>query len=316
MTVLLRRPLRTNCVCVVCTLYVSGLRGFPLCAMSLFHHVKILKRARSVNDIDEFENARDADPALSGAVRACDPTKPLSNFSPGPAPLPEPVLGEIQAELLDWNGCGTSVMCLSHRSPEFGMIYHDTVSRVQRVLNVPESHQVLFTHGGGHGQFAAVPLNMCPDGKECRADYITTGTWSQRAAAEASKYVTVNIAANSDGTRLPKKGEMKLDPGASYRYLCSNETVSGIEYHSLPDFGDAVPLVVDMSSDIASKLIDWGRVGVAFACAPKNIGHAGLTVVVVRKDLLDSRVPQRACPGVLNWRTNRDGGGMWNTPPT
>jgi len=182
---------------------------------------------------------------------------------------------------------------------------------------VPETHAILFMHGGGHGQFAAVPLNLAGAGKEgCSADYIVNGTWGRRAAEEARKYVTVRLAAESDGSRLPPQSEWDLDPNASYRYICSNETVNGLEFHSMPAFDDGVPLVVDMSSDIATKRIDWARVGVAFACAPKNIGHAGLTLVVVRKDLLMGRVAQLQCPGVLTWRLSHDSGAMWNTPAT
>eukprot|EP00747_Dinoflagellata_sp_TGD_P023589 gnl/TRDRNA2_/TRDRNA2_129919_c0_seq4.p1 gnl/TRDRNA2_/TRDRNA2_129919_c0~~gnl/TRDRNA2_/TRDRNA2_129919_c0_seq4.p1 ORF type:complete len:427 (-),score=78.85 gnl/TRDRNA2_/TRDRNA2_129919_c0_seq4:409-1509(-) len=208
-------------------------------------------------------------------------------------------------------------MALSHRSPEFGAIIQDTRNVLRRVLHLPQTHEVLFTHGGGHGQFAAVPLNLCHGGAEkCRADYIINGLWGRRAAAEASKYVTVHVAAESDGTKLPKRSEWDLDPKASYRYICSNETVDGNEFHSMPTFDDGVPLVVDMSSDICSKCIDWTSVGVAFACTPKNIGHPGLTVVVVRKDLLSSCEAQPCCPGVLNWRINHESGAMWNTPAT
>jgi phosphoserine aminotransferase len=240
----------------------------------------------------------------------------LSNFSPGPAPLPSAVMREIQAEMLNYRGTGMSVMCMSHRSPEFGVVLQETLATARRVLEVPATHEILFTHGGGHGQFAAVPLNLCGGGKDCVADYVLTGSWSRRAAAEASKYVTVRTAAESDGTRLPPQSEWALDARASYRYLCSNETVEGTEFRSLPAFADGVPLVVDMSSDLASKPVDWSRCAVAFACAPKNIGHAGLTIVVVRSDLLADRLAQAACPGVLSWRSNLESGGMWNTPPT
>lgn len=255
-------------------------------------------------------------PALTGAIRAHDPSKPLANFSPGPAPLPPAVMDEIHEELLDFQGTGTSVMSMSHRSPEFGAIFEETSNALRRVLLLPDTHTILFTHGGGHGQFAAVPLNLCPEGKACRADYFIHGTWGRRAANEASKYVTVRLAAESDGTKLPPRSSWDLDPGASYRYICSNETVDGNEFHTLPSFDDDVPLVVDMSSDICSKRIDWTRVAVAFACAPKNIGHAGLTVLVVRRDLLATRAAQPSCPGVLSWRLNHESGGMWNTPPT
>lgn len=227
------------------------------------------------------------------------------------------VMREVQAEILDYGGMGVGIMSLSHRSPEFGVVFDDAIAALRRVLEIPATHEVLFAHGGGHGQFAAVPLNLCEAGKEgSTADYIVGGTWAKRAAAEAAKYTTVRIAAESDGAGLPPRDEWDLDPSASYRYICSNETVNGLEYRSLPTFDDGVPLVVDMSSDIGSKRVDWSAVGAAFACAPKNIGHAGLTVVIVDRALMLGRQPQELCPGVLNWRTNFDSGGMWNTPPT
>ena len=235
----------------------------------------------------------------------------------GPAPLPAAVIREVQDEILDYGGLGVGIMSLSHRSPEFGVVFDDAIAALRRVLEIPATHEVLFAHGGGHGQFAAVPLNLCEAGKEgSTADYIVGGTWAKRAAAEAAKYTTVRIAAESAGDRLPPREEWALDPTASYRYICSNETVNGLEYHALPTFDDGVPLVVDMSSDIGSKKIDWSAVGAAFACAPKNIGHAGLTVVVVDRALMLGRQPQELCPGVLSWRTNFESGGMWNTPPT
>ena len=195
-------------------------------------------------------------------------------------------------------------MCYSHRSPNFGKIFEESKNALRKLMMLPPNFEILFTHGGGHGQFAAVPLNLSKASDF--AEYVDTGTWSKRAADEARKYISVNIVAKSGG---------KVSSKASYRYICSNETVNGVEFREMPKFDDDVPLVVDMSSDIASKVIDWTRVGVAFACAPKNIGHAGLTVVLVRRDLLD-RTAQKICPGVLNWRTLYDSGGMYNTPPT
>ena len=238
-------------------------------------------------------------PALKGSIRPFNPSLPLANFSPGPAPMPAAVMRQVQAELLDAGGTGLSVMEMSHRSPEFGAVFADTVAVLRRVMELPSSHELLFAHGGGHGQMAAVPLNLCAAGKQCTADYVVNGTWSRRAADEAAKYVTVRHAATSDGTRLPPRDEWDLDPHASYRYICSNETVAGAEFWEMPAFDDDVPLVVDMSSDICSKRVDWARVGVAFACAPKNIGIAGLTVVVVRRSLLESGEAQPICPGVV-----------------
>ena len=179
-------------------------------------------------------------PALTGAICAFDPSMPLANFSPGPAPMPEAVMRSIQAELLDVGGTGVSILSVSHRSPEFGAVYHDAVAALRRVLKLPATHEILFAHGGGHGQFAAVPLNLCPAGKECTADYILNGTWSRRAADEAAKFVTVRTAAESDDTRLPPRDEWDLDARASYRYICSNETVGGTEFWELPVFEDGV----------------------------------------------------------------------------
>lgn len=181
-------------------------------------------------------------PALTGATRPFDSSMPLANFSPGPAPMPDAVMRCIQAELFDVGGTGMSILSMSHRSPEFSAVYHDTVSALRRVLELPATHELLFAHGGGHGQFAAVPLNLCPAGKECTADYILNGTWSRRAAEEAAKYVTVRTAAESDDTRLPPRDEWDLDARASYRYICSNETVGGTEFWELPSFDDGAPL--------------------------------------------------------------------------
>ena len=179
-------------------------------------------------------------PALTGAICPFDPSMPLANFSPGPAPMPDAVMRSIQAELLDVGGTGVSILSVSHRSPEFGAVYHDAVAALRRVLKLPATHEILFAHGGGHGQFAAVPLNLCPAGKECTADYILNGTWSRRAADEAAKFVTVRTAAESDDTRLPPRDEWDLDARASYRYICSNETVGGTEFWELPVFEDGV----------------------------------------------------------------------------
>ena len=160
--------------------------------------------------------------ALAGPIRACNASKPLLNFSPGPAPLPATVLEEIQAELLNWRGTGSSVLCMSHRSPEFGVIYAETVASIKALLRVPSTHEVIFTHGGGHGQFAAVPLNLAAEG--AKVDYLVSGTWSKRAAAEASKWCSVReICPQGDAasTGLPPRDEWVLDPEASYR--CVNQ---------------------------------------------------------------------------------------------
>jgi len=256
-----------------------------------------------------------AAPYVPGTVRAADPSRELLNFGPGPAPMPAEVLHSVQAELLDYEGTGLSVLSMSHRAPEFSAILADSEAVLRRVLQLPPEFELLFMHGGGHGQFAAVPLNLCVS-SECSADYIITGSWSKRAATEAAKYAKVNVVVEGTGDCLPPLSDWKLEATSRYVYICSNETVNGLEFHSLPECPPGVPLVVDMSSDICSKRIDWSRVGVAFACTPKNIGHSGLTIVAIRRDLLEQRRAQDICPGILNWQVILESENVWNTPPT
>eukprot|EP00937_MAST-01D_sp_MAST-1D-sp2_P000008 g8.t1 len=271
---------------------------------------------------------------LAGSLRAANPSAPLLNFSPGPTSLPPPVMREAQRELLDFEGSGLGVMELSHRSPEFLGILANTQALLRRVLAVPENFTVLFTHGGGHGQMAAVPLNLCGSGKSRRADYIVSGTWSQRAATEAAKYADVRVLSDSgpegydrisqDWQQQQQQQQQQQEQGQSsaYTWVCSNETVNGLELHrlgalarSLPP--SAGPLVVDASSDIASKPVDWGHVGALFACTPKNLGHPGLTMVFVRDDLLPAEGgAQPGCPGVLDWGITARSDCLWNTPAT
>jgi phosphoserine aminotransferase len=211
-------------------------------------------------------------------------------------------------------------MYLSHRSPEFLSILENTVLLMKEVMNIPSNYEVLFTHGGGHGQFAAVPLNLCPTGTE-KATYLVNGTWSARAAIEAKKYSSpiVISSQNPDGTFTSNPPLDDIDPESAYVYLCSNETVNGIEMHRLPDLksrGIDAPLVIDASSDFTTKPIDWEKynVGVLYACASKNIGHPGLTACVIRKDLIGNANP--LCPGVFDYKLNIDGGNVWNTCAT
>jgi phosphoserine aminotransferase len=239
------------------------------------------------------------------------------NFSAGPAVMPQDVLVEAATEMLDWHGSGMSVMEMSHRGQEFGRIYQQAQADLRELLAVPANFQILFMQGGGLAENAIVPLNLSRAGT---VDFVVTGSWSQKSLREASKYCKVNLAASNETdahTSLTDAATWQLDPGASYLHLCSNETIHGVEFHDLPDLkalGSAAPLVIDFSSQVASCPVDWSKVGMAFAGAQKNLGPAGLTLVVVREDLLDQALP--ICPAAFNYRNVADNQSMFNTPPT
>lgn len=258
-------------------------------------------------------NSADSHPALLGSLLPPRGVTPL-NFSPGPTSLAAEVQDRIKALFDAERMCS---MYLSHRSPEFLDILASTVQHCRTAMGIPEQYEILFMHGGGHGQFAAVPLNLCPNGNE-KATYLVNGTWSKRALSEASKYCSpiVISSENKDGTFGHNPSFEHLDPESKYVHLCSNETVNGIELHQLPKLDIEAPLVVDASSDFTSKPIDWlgCNVGVLYACASKNIGHPGLTICVIRRDLLGA--PSQRCPGVLCYTTNAREGNLWNTIAT
>jgi phosphoserine aminotransferase len=239
------------------------------------------------------------------------------NFSAGPAVLPEPVLTQAGAEMLDWHGSGMGVMEMSHRGREFISIYEQAEADLRALLAVPAHFRILFMQGGGLGENAIVPLNLSRGGL---VDVVVSGAWSQKSAAEARRYADVAVAASNEAdghTSLPAPATWQLRRGASYVHLCSNETIHGVEYHQLPDLaalGSNAPLVIDCSSHILSRPIDWQRVGLAFAGAQKNIGPAGLTLVIVRNDLLGHALP--VCPSAFNYKAVADHGSMFNTPPT
>ncbi len=236
------------------------------------------------------------------------------NFSPGPATLPEPVLREAAEEMLDWHGSGMSVMEMSHRGKEFIAIHAEAESLVRELLGVPTNYEVLFMQGGAIGENAIVPMNLI--GKTGKADYVITGDWSKKSAKEAKSYGQVNIAASGEAgnfTAIPKQAEWKLDPRASYLHICSNETIGGVEYHWTPDTG-GVPLVADMSSNIMSRPVDVSRYGLIYASAQKNMGPSGLTLVIVRDDLLGQALP--ITPSAFNYRAQAEADSMYNTPPT
>ena len=240
--------------------------------------------------------------------------KRVFNFSPGPAMLPEPVLRKAQAELLDWQGSGMSVMEVSHRGTDFIEFAARSERVLRELLGVPESYKVLFLQGGATLQFAAVPLNLAPAGSV--ADYVVTGNWGEKAVQEAERYIRVNVAATSKAskfTTVPDPKTWQASSSAAYLHYTPNETVFGVELHSVPEVSDA-PLVADMSSTLLSRPIDVSRFGVIYAGAQKNIGPAGLAIVIVREDLLGRA--RRETPGVIDYKTMAENDSMWNTPST
>jgi phosphoserine aminotransferase len=243
------------------------------------------------------------------------------NFSAGPAVMPEEVLEQAAAEMLDWHGSGMSVMEMSHRGREFTSIIDDARADLRALLGVPPEYKILFLQGGGLGENAIVPLNLVGrKGKPATVDFIQTGTWSVKSSAEARKYANVHIAASAAGgkfTHIPERDTWKLSADPAYVHVCTNETIDGIEFSSAPDVAadtNGAPLVADMSSHILSRVIDVSRYGVIFGGAQKNIGPAGLTMVIVREDLLGHALP--ICPSAFNWKIVADNDSMFNTPPT
>ncbi|HSW16867.1 MAG TPA: 3-phosphoserine/phosphohydroxythreonine transaminase [Ramlibacter sp.] len=237
------------------------------------------------------------------------------NFSPGPATLPEAVLRQAAQEMLDWRGSGMSVMEMSHRGKEFMGIYDETEATLRELMGIPSNYKVLFLQGGGIGENAIVPMNLI--GRTGRADYVVSGDWSKKSAQEAAHFGHVRIAASSEVngkyTRAPAQAEWQLDPKASYVHMCTNETIGGVEYFWTPETGD-IPLVADMSSDILSRPMDVSKFGLIYAGAQKNMGPSGMTVVIVRDDLLGHALP--ITPSVFNYQVQAQAGSMYNTPPT
>ncbi len=236
------------------------------------------------------------------------------NFSAGPAMLPTAVIERAQAEMPEWNHSGMSVMEMSHRGKEYMSIASKAEQDLRDVMNIPDHYKVLFLQGGASSQFAMVPLNLL--GGKTSADYLNTGMWSKKAIAEAKRFCEVNIAADtSEGgfTTVPAQQELQLNPDAAYVHYTPNETIGGVEFDYIPDTGD-VPLVADMSSTILSRPIDVSRFGLIYAGAQKNIGPAGLTIVIVREDLLGQA--GESTPAMFNYKTHADAGSMYNTPPT
>ena len=236
------------------------------------------------------------------------------NFSAGPATLPAEVLEQAQAEMLEWNGSGMSVMEMSHRGKDYMSIAAKAEADLRQLMAIPDNYKVLFLQGGASSQFAMVPINLL-NGKNS-ADYILTGQWSKKAVAEAKRYCDVNLIADttdSKFTAVPDEASLNFDADAAYVHYTPNETIVGVEFPYIPNTGD-VPLVADMSSSILSRQIDVSKFGVIYAGAQKNIGPAGLTIVIVRDDLIGNANP--AMPVMFDYKTFTDNDSMYNTPPT
>ena len=236
------------------------------------------------------------------------------NFSAGPAALPEAVLRQAADEMLDWHGSGMSVMEMSHRGKEFTDIIATAEADLRELLAIPDTYKVLFLQGGASLQFCMVPLNLA--GPADTTDYINTGSWSKKAIAEAERFCKVNVAGSSaddNFTWIPTQEQLQLNDQAAYCHITSNNTIFGTEYHELPDTGQ-VPLVADMSSNILSRPMDVSRFGLIYAGAQKNIGPSGLTVVIIREDMIGRA--RNKTPRMLDYKTHADAGSCYNTPPT
>jgi len=240
--------------------------------------------------------------------------KRVFNFNAGPSALPLSVLERVREELLDWRGSGMSVMEMSHRSPEFEGINAAAEAGIRKHLSVPDDYAVIFLQGGGSLQFTMVPMNLCLPNKP--VDLIHTGTWTAKALGELKKGILHQVAASTEAekfTRVPTQDEIKLSADASYLHICTNNTIEGTQWHALPNPGNA-PLVADMSSDIASRVIDVKKFGLIFAGAQKNLGPSGATVVIVRKDLAERA--DKNLPTLLQYRSQIKEKSLYHTPPT
>jgi phosphoserine aminotransferase len=252
-------------------------------------------------------------------AKITDDVTPMServyNFSAGPAVLPEPVLAEVQRDLMSLPGVGASILEISHRSKTFESIIAQAETNLRQLLGIPEDYAVLMLQGGARLQFSMIPMNLMGKNRQS-CDYIVTGAWSKYAAQEAPKFGEARIAWDGKSTnysRLPEHSELRLDPKAAYVYYASNETIQGVQFATEPDVG-SVPLVCDASSDFLSRPVDMRKYGLFYACAQKNAGPAGLTVLAIRKDLLERS--QDSLPGYLNFQIHAEAQSLWNTAPT
>jgi len=240
----------------------------------------------------------------------------IYNFAAGPATLPDEVLEQVRDELLTWQGLGTSVMEISHRSKEFMAVYEKTLADLRELMAIPSDYEILLLQGGGIGQNAAIPMNLMPLASKPKADFVVTGIWSEKSVKEAQKYGEAHIAASSQaqGFRsIPDQSTWTLSQDAAYVHICANETIGGVEFAKFPKLGKT-PLVADISSNILSKAMNVSECGVLFAGAQKNIGPAGVTIVIVRKDLMGHAMP--ITPSIWDWAKEAANQSMFNTPPT
>ena len=239
------------------------------------------------------------------------------NFSAGPAAMPLEVLQQAALEMTDWQGSGMGVMEMSHRGKEFMSIHAQALADLRELLAIPPEFRILFMQGGGIAENAIVPLNLSRGGV---VDFVLTGSWSEKSCKEAGRYASTHVAASAREqgfTTVPAAASWQLSANASYVHVCSNETIHGVELHQLPDLralGSSAPLVIDFSSHVLSRPVDWSKVGLAFGGAQKNIGPAGVTLVVVREDLIGHALP--VTPSAFDYRVVADNDSMYNTPPT
>ncbi|MCR4719633.1 MAG: 3-phosphoserine/phosphohydroxythreonine transaminase [Firmicutes bacterium] len=236
------------------------------------------------------------------------------NFSAGPSMLPEEVLKKAQAEMVEYGKSGMSVMEMSHRSKDYEEIIFGCEALVRELMHVPDNYKVLFLQGGGSSQFAMIPLNLASKNKKC--DIVITGQWAKKAAQEAERYITVNkVASSADKTfsYIPKLDKNTFSKDADYFYICMNNTIYGTKWNNLPETGD-IPLIADISSMIMSEEIDVSKFGLLFAGAQKNLGPAGVTLVIIREDLIGNAVD--ICPTMFNYQIHADNQSLYNTPPT
>ena len=236
------------------------------------------------------------------------------NFSAGPSMLPEEVLKKAQSEMVEYGSSGMSVMEMSHRSKDYDDIIKGAESLVRELMNVPDNYKVLFLQGGGSSQFTMVPMNLGNKNKKC--DIVITGQWAKKAAQEAERYIEVNrVASSADKTfsYIPKLDKQSFSKNADYFYICMNNTIYGTKYNTLPDTGD-IPLVADISSMVMSEVIDVSKFGLLFAGAQKNLGPAGVTLVIVREDLIGNQMD--ITPTMFNYQIHADNNSLYNTPPT
>jgi phosphoserine aminotransferase len=242
-------------------------------------------------------------------------TQRVFNFSSGPAVLPEPVLAEARRDLMALPGVGASILEISHRSKTFENIISQTESNLRQLLSIPEDYAVLLLQGGARLQFSMIPMNLMGGGRRL-CNYLVTGSWSKYASQEAVKFGEAQVIWDGKATnydRLPTSGDLRIDPKAAYLYYASNETIQGVQFATEPQAGD-VPLVCDASSDFLSRPVDVRKYGILYACAQKNAGPAGVTIVIIRKDLLPRSGGQ--LPGYLNFQIHAEAKSLWNTPPT